>query len=369
MRSLIIVVVAVVLAAAAGRADAYPQFQLVRDQTCSSCHISPAGGGLLTEMGMITAEDISMLGTNPAFLNGAVETPAWLRLGGDFRAMGGWLHAPQDYLWLFPMQADLYGAATKDNFSLIATVGLRPAQEGNEAATRVWARELYAMWQSEAGGSEGLFVRAGQLMPVFGLRLVEHHAYIRRYGGTPLFAESPAASVSYVKQRLEAHLTGFVESPIIDPVRLASGAAAYVQMRVDDKTALGAGGMYEHFNSDRYTLRGAITAKRAITDKLLVLGELQLVNPHVDPYGWTQIVSYLGASYFLPKGLMVDVAWNHFDENLRVSKLDRDAIDVNLHWFATSHVELLWVNRYEMIGLGDGGPSGAMSMLQGHYRL
>ena len=39
-------------------AHAYPQFQLIKDQTCSSCHLSPAGGGLLSENGMATAESI-----------------------------------------------------------------------------------------------------------------------------------------------------------------------------------------------------------------------------------------------------------------------------------------------------------------------
>ena len=42
---------AVAVAAMAGTAAAYPQFQLSRDQTCTGCHLSPAGGGLLNENG------------------------------------------------------------------------------------------------------------------------------------------------------------------------------------------------------------------------------------------------------------------------------------------------------------------------------
>lgn len=364
-----LIIIGFVLAIASGRADAYPQFQLSYDQTCSGCHIVPAGGGLLSENGMMTAESISMLGTNPEFLNGAIGTPEWLRLGGDIRAMGGWLHAPQDYLWAFPMQAELYGAVTKGKFTVYVNAGLRPQQEGNAALTTIWSREHFVMWQQEEGSPEGLFVRAGHFMPVFGLRLVEHPIYTRRYGGTELFSDTYAASASFIKSKFEAHVTGFVENPLIDPVRQSNGGAAYAEMRLDEKTAIGAGGMFEDFDGDAYTLRGQVTAKRLVTEKLLLQGELQVINPHVTGFGYTQLASYLVASYFAPKGILVDVGWGHYDENVRISELDRDAFDLNLHWFATSHIELLLVNRVEFIGLGSGGPTGAWAMFQAHYRL
>ena len=83
-------VIAIVLAAAA-TAHAYPQFELSRDQTCSGCHLSPSGGGLLNENGLNVAESMSTFGTNPAFLNGAVTTPDWLTVGGDFRGATGYV--------------------------------------------------------------------------------------------------------------------------------------------------------------------------------------------------------------------------------------------------------------------------------------
>jgi hypothetical protein len=365
MRTLIIVVV---LAIASGRAEAYPQFQLSRDQTCSGCHISPAGGGLLTENGLNTAESVSMLGTNPAFLNGAFETPDWLSISGDIRAMGGYLQAPQRYLWAFPMQGELNAAVRRGKLTFYLNAGMRPAQEGNETATYIWSREHYVMWQQEEGAAEGLFVRAGHFMPVFGLRWVEHPTYTRRFGGTPLYSETYGVSASYVKSRFEAHITGFVENPLIDPVRLANGGAIYAELRVDDKTSIGAGGMID--DAYEYTARGVLTAKRYIgSPDLLLQGELMINNPHVTGYGITELVTQLTASYFGPKGLLFDLGWGHYDKNIRIGEVERDAFDLNIHWFATSHLELLLVNRAELIGLGKGGPTGAWSMLQVHYRL
>lgn len=375
MRALIIIVV---LALAGGRALAYPQFQLSKDQTCAGCHISPAGGGLLSENGTNTAEEISMLGTNPEFMYGKLGTPDWLQLGGDARGQWGYLQTPQKYLLFIPMQLDVYARATFGNFSVQVTPGMRPPEWDSSTGkydwkTYGWVREAYVQWQQEAGSHEGLFVRAGRLMPVFGLRWVEHPLYVRRFGGTPLFSETWGASASYLKEKYEAHVSGFVEDPLIDPVRRGAGGAAYGELRMDEATSVGAGVMVDTAFS--YTLRGELTVKRNFADlNLLVQGELQVVNPHVaaqggGSYGHTELVSELMATYFAPKGIMVDVGWGHYDKNVRITQLDRDALDLDIHWFATSHIEAMLVNRLEFMQWGSGGPTGAYSMLQAHYRL
>ena len=49
--------------------------------------------------------------------------------------------------------------------------------------------------------------------------------------------------------------------------------------------------------------------------------------------------------------------------------LDQEAADLNIHYFLTSHVELLLINRFQMFELGEGGLSSGYSLLQLHYRL
>lgn len=367
MRALLIV--ALLIAAASGRADAYPQFQLVRDSTCSSCHLSPAGGGLLNENGLNTAEVMAQYGMSGEFMYGKLRLPSWLALGGDVRTQGGYMRTPQDYLIAFPMQADLYANASHEGFSLQTTFGFRPAQFGNEAATRVYAREHYVMYQTAPGERDGLFARVGRFMPVFGLRFVEHPLYVRRFGGTPLFAETYAASASYVHEEIETHVTGFINDPLIDAVQPANGVAVYGELRLGERTLIGGGGMFTKTDWEQ-KYRGTLTAKHYLPSPgLLLQTEFQVINPHVGPYGFTQIAAVLMASYHPKDWLMIDVALGHYDENLRVHNVDRDCIDVNVHWFATSHVEALLVMRYEMIGRTEGGPSSGWAMAQLHYRL
>ena len=114
-------VAVVVLAVMHQRAEAYPQYQLSRDQTCTGCHLSPAGGGLLSENGYSVAEATSQFGTAPEFMYGKLSLPSWLALGGDFRGATGYIRTPDNAVTVFPMQADLYAHATYKGFSVQLT--------------------------------------------------------------------------------------------------------------------------------------------------------------------------------------------------------------------------------------------------------
>jgi hypothetical protein len=365
-----------VLALASGRADAYPQFQLTRDQTCTGCHLSPAGGNLLNENGLATAESMSQLGTAPEFFYGKVPTPSWLTLGGDVRGATGFIATPEKVLASFPMQIELYAAAAYKGFSLHLNFGPRPSQFGNRATTSVWAREHYVMWQQNPGGNEGVYVRAGRFMPVFGLRLAEHPVYVRRFGGTPLYAETYGVHAAYIAPKLELHATGFIEDPLISPVAHENGAAMYAELRVTPEAAVGGEFMFTDTEDDK-KIRAGVIGKLAIpAANLLLQTEVQFVNQVIDttptnPIGGApvQLVGYLLGSLTLNEFLLLDIGFGHFDSNIRIKELDRDSVDVNLHYFLTSHVELLLTNRFEMIAFGKGGPSGGYSLLQLHYRL
>ena len=251
--------------------------------------------------------------------------------------------------------------------------GTRPATVGNEAATRVWSREHYFMWQQNPGETEGLYIRAGRFMPVIGLRLAEHTVYTRRYGGTALYSDTYGVAVEYVNEKYEAHATGFIKDPVIDSVEHYSGGALYAEYRPTDSFAIGVEGMAEvGIDDKRY--RAGLTAKAYIpAGDLLLQAEAQFVNQLVDspdgrgaPKG---IVSYLMLSRMLGEFILVDLGVGHYDPNLRIGENERTGVDLNLHYFTTSHLELVLNTRYESIGLGKGGDPGAYAILQLHYRL
>lgn len=363
------------VAALAGAAEAYPQFQLSRDKTCTGCHISPAGGTLLTENGESTAESIAKIDHPGAFMYGKVPLPAWLVLGGDLRGSAGYIQTPEKVLAAFPMQIELYAhAKLPSGFALHVTGGTRTATV--DGSTRengknfLWSREHYLMWRTNPDTPYGLFVRAGRFMPVFGLRFAEHPMYTRRFGGTPLWGDTYGAAVEYVGEELEVHATGFIEDPVISPVQHARGGALYAELRPKDNVSIGGGGMIELTDDDK-KLRGTVTGKYYVAGKdLLLQAELQVMNQRIEGGGApVQLIGNLVVSRPLPGGLLLDVGIGHFDSNVRFKDLDRDCLDLNLHWFATSHIELVFNGRFEMLAFGSGGDSHAYALLQAHYRL
>lgn len=369
-----LVVVLGVLVLSAVTAHAYPQYQLSRDKTCTACHLSPAGGNLLSENGYAVAEAKSQLGTAPEFMYGKLGTPGWLTLGGDLRGAAGYMRTPEKILAAFPMQIELYAAADLGNgITLHTNFGPRPSNPDNKAATSVWAREHYVMWQQKPGETEGLYIRAGRFMPVFGLRLAEHTVYTRRFGGTALYADTYGLAVEYVTEKFEAHATGFIKDPLIASVEHYSGGAAYLEYRVTDKLAVGAEGMAEVSKDDK-RYRGGIIAKTYLEPAdLLVQAEAQFVNQLVDSNDGRgapkMFVGHLLLTRMLGEFLMLDLGVGHYDPNLRIGENERTGLDLNVHYFTTSHLELVLNTRYESIGLGKGGDAGAYAILQLHYRL
>jgi hypothetical protein len=235
------------------------------------------------------------------------------------------------------------------------------------------SREHYLMWQpnSEESPAGRLYIRAGRFMPVFGLRLAEHDDYIRRYGGTALFTDTYGVAAEFVDAKWEAHATGFIADPFIDFVGQDSGGAAYVELRPTPVFAVGGEGMVTRSPDDK-KFRGGVTAKYYLQTfkDILFQGELQFVNQRVNGGGApNQLIGYALGSIFLTQPVLLDVGFGYYNENIRIKNLDRDCVDLNLHWFTTTHIELVLNTRVEFIGFGSGGPTGAYAFLQGHYRL
>ena len=375
--ALIALVALVAVASSSEEAAAYPQYSLSHEQTCTGCHLSPAGGNLLNENGLAAAESMSQFGTSPEFFYMDPDTlPSWLHLGGDLRGSSGFISTPEKVLAAFPMQMELYASAKFDNFTAHVNFGPRPSQFGNKAATSVWAREHYLMWQQKADEGTGVFVRAGRFMPVFGLRMIEHPLYTRRFGGTPLYSETYGVHLAYIDPKFEAHATGFIEDPLISPVAHDSGGALYAEYRLTETFSIGGEGMFTVSDDDRKAT-GGITLKSYLpAAKLLLQAEVMFRNQVIEttptnPAGGApnQIIGNLVGTFSLTDFLQLDVGLGYFNTNMRISQLDRECADLNIRYAVTSHLELQLNARYEMFAFADGGPSGGYALGQLHYRL
>ena len=363
-----LVVLAAVGALGGRVAHAYPQFQLGLDPTCTGCHLSPAGGGLLNENGLSVAKSLGQFGGAPEAAHGALVGPDWLTVGGDLRFAAGAVEMHGLNGAAFPMQGELYANAKMwKGLSAYVTAGAARG-DTNRPLTFLLLREHYVQWQADEGSNLGLFVRAGRFMPVYGLRLAEHDAYTRRYGQTPLYGETYGVAAEYIDPAWEVHATGFVHDPLQDPIERGNGGALYAEARTG-AMQLGVQGRYAKSPDEARTAGGA-TFKWHATPGLLLAAETSVIHQTFTAgSSRNQIASELVASIFIDESWFVDVGLGQFDEDLRAPKVDLEGLDVNLHWFATPHLELLFTNRVQTIDLTKGGRSSGWSLLQIHYRL
>lgn len=356
------------LVAPGGTAHAYPQFQLGMDPTCTGCHLSPAGGGLLNENGLSVASSLGQFGGSPEAAHGALVGPDWLTVGGDARFAAGIVEQHGLSPAAFPMQAEVAAnAKLPKGFAVYATVGATRG-DGLTAIPFLLLREHYVQWQSEEGSNTGVFVRAGRFMPVYGLRLAEHDEYTRRYGQTPLYGETYGVAVEYIDPVWELHATGFVHDPLQTPIERGNGGALYGEVRTGP-VQLGLQGRYAKSPDEARTAGGA-TLKWKASPGLMFAAESSVIHQTFAAGGSrNQIASELFTSIFFNEHWFLDVGLGQFDEDLKAPKVDLEGLDVNLHWFASSHLELLFTNRVQTIDLTKGGRSSGWSLIQVHYRL
>src|ERR1035437_6993722 len=65
---------------------------------CTSCHVSPSGGGVLTPYGRQQVKDLLSTWsteTEAGLAEGLLQTPEWLNLGGDLRNVEIYRNTPQ----------------------------------------------------------------------------------------------------------------------------------------------------------------------------------------------------------------------------------------------------------------------------------
>jgi hypothetical protein len=366
-------------------AAAYPQFQFSSGTNrCGQCHVSPAGGGLLTSWGHDESADTISRGGDGSFLHGLWAPPSWLGIGGDFRFAGlasatGGPESPE--LVAFPMQLDIYlRAAFGDGFSLNVTIGdrgmVRPEDEsfvGRVKATgdSFISREHYLMWRPSATGP---YVRVGRFFEPYGLRMVEHIFYIERYTGHNLYEEPYTLSGGYIADDWEIHASAFVPVPTSFPDLLQqvgyreAGGALYGEKRFGGMASLGLQARAGVASDEARYQGGAVGKLWFEPAKMLLMGEADVIRQQIKGTGTgqTQFVSYIGPTFFPVRGLMAAVAYERYHEDVMISKTAHNAVDVEVNFFPTAHLELMLLGRREMNG--DGAPA-SLGMLQIHYYL
>lgn len=135
------------------------------------------------------------------------------------------------------------------------------------------------------------------------------------------------------------------------------------------RTTIGVEAKYSASEDLHVSLAGA-TGKIYVADAdLLLQAEVEVAHDRIVAGGAAdRVMGYLLATRPIAASWLLDIGIGHYTQNLDVAGLYRDALDINVHWFATSHTELLLNTRLEALDHGT-GPVGGYALVQLHYRI
>lgn len=348
----------------AARADAYPEWQFSSGATrCSECHFAPVGGGLINAYGRDEAATTISGRGDGRFLHGAIELPDWFALGGDVRiaSMGKQVRGGQEAA-AFPMQTDLYARAAHEGFSVNATIGIVAAiRDARPMSERFGSREHYVMYEPE---SKAWYLRAGRMMPAFGLRLPDHTAYVRRYTSLHSLEESYAVSGGLVRPSWELHVSALTPLQLAPEVgRRGPGAAVQLE-KLDDDRSYGAHAMVRWLDVATEAWSGATYKRWFEESDLLLANELDvgLVSDVM------RVAAYSALHVRPAKRWSGAIGGQLFDPDVRLRANERVALDLRGAVFPWAHVEVSLLLRAEAVRteLANGT---LLGFLQLHYYL
>jgi hypothetical protein len=246
-----------------GKAQAFPEMVRHGYINCTTCHVSPSGGGILTPYGRSMAKEIlSRWGYEGEenVLHGAIKNESvlnWINgtkdigfnVGGDIRYLQTRKKTPfLDEGKFIPMQRDIEGAFKLKDFTFVSSLGVIDGGDENH----VKARRVYGLYQV----LESLSLRLGRFIPVYGIMIPDHNTATRKGLGFDQGKERLAAEINYIQDRWSATLT-LSKSPDAQQASLREkGISAQLNYAFADKYKLGISYWQGRFDSRERKIYG-----------------------------------------------------------------------------------------------------------------
>ena len=244
-------------------AGAEPKFLSKQYTRCTSCHISPTGGGLLSSYGRsLSGQELSLTGRRApagdpssriatgeeAFLWGAFGKGLGpVQLGVELRPSHvRTLVNDQTFTRDIVMNADLVGAVQGRGWTFYGQVGREPTSPG-------WKIDSYEHW----GGYQaenGFGVRGGRFTPAYGVRFADHTAFNRTALGFTQYDQVYGVEVSRTTDRVLLQVAlapGLAESFGESSTPTSFNGVGRMQIDLGPSTALVVSGLYRDESDER----------------------------------------------------------------------------------------------------------------------
>lgn len=308
MRNLPLFILFVVTVVTSPRAFAFPEMIRHGYVNCTSCHVSPTGGGLLNEYGRELSKEVLSTWVSKSessrehyFAYGLVTPPSWLTLGGDVRAVYVYkddMFATQGRTIL--MQSDVEASAKLEKWSFVATLGYQNPTLVQDWKDHVALRRHYLLYQLTDESS----LRAGKYIPPFGINTPDHVNLTRQGVALGQGYESYNLEYSWLGPQYSLQGAIIFGRPDEKSLNRETGASLLSGIALGDKSKIGLSYLYGTNDSYRRHLFGPY-GMIGFTEQLVLLTEVDFQAKNQK----TTDVSQFGAfstqkiSYEVAKGL------------------------------------------------------------------
>jgi len=232
---------------------------------CAMCHADPSGGGLLTPYGR--AQGSLLLATRfggddeaaarlGEFLFGAVHLPEEVLLGGAARGMElvTSVDGQNDARFIL-MQADAQAGLNLGRFHAdgsigFATSGAFGASLAGDDSGRLVSRSHWLGVDLDA--DHAWLLRAGRINLPFGVRIIEHTAWVRASTRTDINAsQQHGLSLAYTGDKVRAEVMGILGNFQISPDEVRErGYSGTIEYAPSGRAAVGASSLVTHAATD-----------------------------------------------------------------------------------------------------------------------
>lgn len=321
---------------------AFPELQRHGYVNCTSCHVSPNGGGVLTAYGRaLSKEALSTWGSEEEtkFAYFVDSVPEWLHLGGDLRALYLYRDTPrvQEGKWII-MQADLEAYASIDSrWYAGGSIGVKeqPGVAGKEY--KFTSRRHFLMWKP----TDELSVRAGRFHTAYGLNIQDHATVVKRSIGFDQGQENYNLEFSYLGESWNHFVSVFTGQPDLPVIQRENGFALRSAYAITEKIKMGLSYYFGAKDLERRHLIGPY-AILAFTDHLFLLSEveLQFTKPRLaSRSSATGIASYHKLGYEVFQGFIPFLTQENLQLDFRRPLNHAYAHGVGVQWLPRPHWE------------------------------
>ena len=339
---------------------AYPSNTRYGYANCTSCHVSPSGGGVLNLYGRNSASEVLSTWAEPneeepghGFLHELIPENPPVLVGGDVRYISLSQRYPGGILGKsFFMQADVEVAVPLTP-GVVAVVSGGQYAKNLDGDAELAMRRYYLLMAL----NEKFSVRAGKFFPAYGLMIEDHTAATRQGLGFNENHETYNFEAVAKNQRGEISVTTMATSSGVNPVTVSdsgiiadqNGIVARATAYLGRASQVGFSGLYIK------TITPGSAAQRVafgpfvnigFTSSVYLMAEVDTQHKDKDP---PKIYSYSLLGYELFKGFHIGATYERV--------VSQDRAGAKLQWFPRPHFEITGAYSRSYSGLGtNAGP-------------